>query len=123
MKKSELTNGMHVITNNNEEFIVMSNIVADKQIADGNIATTLLIRIDNGGWLNLNSYDENLTELDGDWDFGIKAIYKPLYYYDVLFSVFDDYHNTNFVQVYGRRNMTQAEIEKELGYEINIIED
>ena len=123
MKKSELTNGMHVITNNDEEFIVMSNVIADKQIADGKTAHVILVRIDGNGWLGLDSYDENLNELDGSWDFEIKEIYKPLYYYDILSSVYDIYHGKNFVQVYGRRNMTQAETEKELGYKINIIED
>ena len=127
MKKSELTNGMHIITNNDEEFIVMSNVIADKQIEDGKTAHVILVRIDGHGWLKLDDYDENLNRIDsGDddfmWDFEIKAIYKPLYYYDILSSVYDAYHRKNFVQIYGRRKMTKEQIENARGYEIEIVE-
>ena len=76
MKKSELTNGMHVITKGDEEFIVIDNVVADKQIEDGKICNVILVNIDGSGWLGLDNYDENLNELDGSYDFEIAEIYK-----------------------------------------------
>lgn len=125
MKKSELKNGMHVITKNGDEFIVIDNVVADKQIVDRNTSDVILVKIDNcGGWLALDRYDENLNSDgdDNDDDFKIVAIYKPLYYYDILLSVYDDYHGKNFVQIYGKKKMTKAEIEQALGYEIEIVD-
>ena len=128
MKKSELTNGMHVITNDGSEYIVINNVMADRQIEDGNTSEVLLVNIDGHGWLGINKdYDENLNRIDsGDddfmWDFEIKEIYKPLYYYDILSSVYDAYHRKNFVQIYGRRKMTKEQIEKALGYEIEIVD-
>ena len=124
MKKSEIKNGMHVITNKGKEYIVINNVEATEQIF---LANTIMVRLDGEGWLPLDNYDDNLRyRLSGDDNddaYDIKEVYVPKFYVDIFASI----HNANrdgFIKVWERpsaKKMTKAEIEAKLGYEIEII--
>jgi hypothetical protein len=132
MKKSDIKNGMHVITNNGEEYIIISGIKACGQIKDNNTASIVMVNMDAyGGWMSFDDYDDDLRFHDPEGDeygedrcYDIKEVYSPLYYAWTLLSV----NNKNFIDKFTkvwerpRKKMTKAEIEKELGYEIEIVE-
>jgi hypothetical protein len=132
MKKSDIKNGMHVITNNGNEYIIISGIEAYKQIEDTNTANTVMIQLDGSGWMPFDDYDDDLCyhdpegdECDIDRYYDIKAVYTPQYYSWTLLSVYDkSCISDKFIKVWERprKKMTKAEIETELGYEIEIVE-
>lgn len=118
MKKSDIKNGMHVITKNGIEYIVMSNVEANDQIVTPN---TIMVRVNDYGWLSLDSYSDDLRH-ENDDVYDIETVYAPRYYREVLSSVHD---NINFIKVWERpipKSMTKEEIEAELGYEIEIVD-
>ena len=125
MKKSNIKNGMHVITNNGDEYIVISNVGAQNQTTTCKIA---MINLSNG-WMPLDEYDDNLCyrgDDDDDRDYDIKEVYAPKYYANTFESVKDFTNKHKFVKLWERpipKKMTKAEIEAELGYEIEIVED
>ena len=59
MNKSDIKNGMHVITKDGTEYVIMSNIYAPKQIDDGNTAKVVMLCL-NGGWMNFDKYSDDL---------------------------------------------------------------
>lgn len=129
MKKSDIKNGMHVITNDNVEYIIISEVEADMQKGDTR-ANTIMVQINGHGWMPLDKYDDNLyfqpkdgREYENHRCYDIKAVYTPLFYGWMLKSV-DDYTD-RFTKVWerSRKKMTQIDIERELGYEIEIIDD
>lgn len=131
MNKSDIKNGMHVITSDNTEYIIIDGVEAQGQIDDGNTANIIMARVNEYGWMPFDDYDDDLyyhdpegSVYDEDRCFDIKAVYEPRYYSWVFGSVkqFAD----KFIKVWERpiaKKMTKAEIEKELGYEIEIVED
>lgn len=133
MKKSDIRNGMHVITNNGNEYIIISGIEADKQIAEKNTANTVMVQLDGDGWMPFDDYNDDLcyhdpeaSEDDDDIDryYDIKTVYAPRFYAWTLVSV-NEYSKDKFTKVWERprKKMTQLDIERELGYEIEIISD
>ena len=135
MKKSEIKNGMHVITNDGSEYVIISGIEARGQIEDNNTANVVMVNTDSyGGWMSFDNYDDDLRfhdpegEDEYDRDYDIKIVYAPRYYAWTLLSVHDkdsEDRLDKFTKVWERecKKMTKAEIEKELGYEIEIVED
>lgn len=130
MKKSDIKNGMHVITKDGSEYIIMSDIYAPKQIEDNNTAKVVMLGID-GGWMNFDQYDDYLcfrdTEeevCDDDFLYDIEEVYIPKLYAWTLESVLEERNKNDFTRLWKRgvKKMTKAEIEAELGYEIEIIE-
>lgn len=129
MKKSDIKNGMHVITNDGTEYVIISGIEASEQ--NVNTAKTVMVQFNGNGWMSFDEYDDNLRYHDPDGDeydedklYDIKTVYTPRYYSYTLSSV----HNNifDFYKVWERpiaKKMTKAEIEAELGYEIEIVED
>ena len=134
MKKSDIKNGMHVITNDDVEYIVISGIEAQGQIRDNYTANTIMIQINDDGWMPFDDYDDNLhyhdpeanefDDDDSDRYYDIKAVYAPTFYAWTLSSVYNKELTDKFTKVWERtfKKMTKAEIEKELGYEIEIVE-
>lgn len=131
MKKSDIRNGMHVITKGGEEYIIMSGIYAPKQIEDSNTAKVVMLSLDCG-WMNFDQYDDDLCfrdtvdEVDDDdYQYDINEVYAPKYYAWTLESVLEEKNKNDFIRLWKRgvQKMTKAEIEAELGYEIEIIED
>lgn len=130
MKKSDVKNGMHVITNENTEYVIISGVEAQGQINDNNTADIIMIQLDGDGWMPFDDYDDDLHYHDPEGDeydeeddiYDIKAVYAPKYYAWTCASIvkYDD----KFIKMWERpiaKKMTKAEIEKELGYEIEII--
>ena len=124
MKKSEIKNGMHLITNGGDEYIVVGDAYAQYQEEP----QTVLVNLSHG-WMFLEDYDDDLCCCSDDFsycgysDFDIKEVYAPKLYAAMLDSVNKD--KSSFVKLWERpitKKMTKAEIEAELGYEIEIIE-
>lgn len=132
MKKSDIKNGMHVITNDGSEYVIISGIEARGQIEDNNTANVVMVNVDKyGGWMSFDNYDDDLRFHDPegeddeyDRDYDIKIVYAPRYYGWTMLSIHDDYSINKFTKVWERerKKMTKAEIEKELGYEIEIVD-
>lgn len=126
MKKSDIKNGMHVITNDGTEYIIISGIEANKQTIT---ADTVMVQINGyGGWMPFDRYDDDLRYYDkhGDNDaaFDISEVYTPNFYAYVLKSVHDVIKD-RFIKLWERpivKKMTKAEIEAELGYTIEIVD-
>ena len=132
MKKSDIKNGMHVITNDGIEYIVISGVEADGQIKDGKTANIIMTQVNDNRWMPLDDYDDDLHYHDPEDDeyiedrcYDIKAVYTPRYYSWVLESIYNKKSTDRFIKVWERsfKKMTKAEIEKELGYEIEIVDD
>lgn len=129
MKKSDIKNGMHVITKGGEEYIIMSDVYAPKQINEHRIAKVVMLNLD-GGWMNFDKYDDDLCFRDTIYDaadddslYDIDEVYVPNYYSWTLESALKN--KEDFTRLWKRsvKKMTKAEIEAELGYEIEIVED
>lgn len=130
MKKSEIKNGMHVITKDGSEYIIMSDIYAPKQIEDNNTAKVVMLGID-GGWMNFDQYDDDLCfrdtidEVDDDdFLYDIAEVYAPKFYAWTFESVLEERNKNDFIRLWKRgvKKMTKAEIEEALGYEIEIVD-
>lgn len=126
MKKSDIKVGMHVITNNGEEYVILKDIYATSQTEK---AYTVMVDINGDGWMNFDEYTDDLRfdeNLDG---YDIKAVFVPKFYCGTLDSVnygYADYNSYRFEKLWERpiaKKMTKADIEKELGYEIEIIKE
>lgn len=129
MNKSDIKNGMHVITKYGDEYVIMSNIYAPNQIKENNTAKTVMLGLD-GGWMNFDKYDDDWCfrdtvdeEDDDDFQYDIDEVYVPKYYTWTLESVLEERNKNDFIRLWKRvKKMTKAEIEAELGYEIEIVE-
>lgn len=132
MKKSDIKNGMHVITNDGTEYVVISGVEAQGQIDNHNTADIVMVQVSGNGWMPFDEYDDDLHYHDpeGDEDdddddiYDIKIVYAPRYYSCVLSSIYKSPHR--FIKMWERsvsivKKMTKADIEKELGYEIEIV--
>jgi hypothetical protein len=124
MQKSDIKNGMHVITNSGREYLIISNVEANEQTF---LANTIMVRLDGEGWLPLDKYNDDLcyrfNDNDDDAYYDIKEVYVSNFYVNILSSVHDA--KNSFTKVWERpitRKMTKAEIEAELGYKIEIID-
>jgi hypothetical protein len=126
MKKSDIKNGMHLITDSGDEYIVVGDVYAPKQDTQ---SKTVLVSLSHG-WMSLEDYDDNLRCCDDDGSyvdygsFDVKEVYAPKFYKDMFDSV--KYNKDEFIKLWERhiaKKMTKAEIEEELGYEIEIVED
>ena len=125
MQKSDIKNGMHVITNNGEEYVILSDVYASSQVNSHNTAHVIMAHINGEGWMNFDKYTNDLRCESGHFDYEIQAVFEPKYYSATLMSVRSDYSNYNFTKVWERptrKKMTKIDIEKELGYEIEIID-
>lgn len=96
MSKSILKNGMHVITRNWNEYVIMSNVKANKQMNMTNEMIGLNIKTE--GYINIDSYNDDLTK-GSNHDYDIQIIYEPHYYRDILLSVKAGGNNFDLVAV------------------------
>ena len=110
--KSDLRTGMKVTTREGIEYIVLLNVKHecsdDKDIIVG--------VTDTNNWLRLDSYNNNLTFKDRTMkEFDIVDVKIPHH----LANLIADTKSLEWS--FQRKEMTQAEIEKILGYKIKII--
>lgn len=56
MKKSDIKNGMHIITNDNIEYVVISGVKAQEQTE---IHDTIMVQLNKDGWMPLDDYEES----------------------------------------------------------------
>lgn len=125
MKKSDIKNGMHVITNNGNEYVILSDVYASLQISNNNTAHVIMADINGNEWMNFDKYTSDLRCNDDDYE--IQAVFSPKYYKATLMSVYDtddiSYYFTKLWERPIKKKMTKANIEKELGYEIEIVDE
>ena len=94
MNKAILKNGMHVITRNGNEYIIMSDAKAISQLH-----TSEMIGLNiHGGYIQIDSYNDNLTK-DSNHDYDIQIIYEPHFYKDILLSVRAGGNNFDVISV------------------------
>ena len=124
MKKSDIKNGMHVITNGGEEWVIINNVEAQEQTQTSN---TIMVRIGVDGWMPFDDYNDDLsyTSNNSGYEdyFDIKEVYAPRFYAYVTSSIYE--YKGEFIKVWERpivKKMTKAEIEAELGYKIKIVD-
>jgi hypothetical protein len=130
MNKSDIKNGMHVITKDGSEYVVISDVYAPCQIADENTAKVAMLGL-HGGWMNLDQYDEESLCFrdkpsyikEDDWQYDIEEVYAPKYYSYTFESVKSKTKN-DFIRLWKRgvKKITKEEIEAILGYEIEIVD-
>lgn len=122
MKKSDIKNGMHVITMSGEEYVIINNVQAREQIRRNNTANVVMVSVGYHGWMNFDEYDDDLRHRN-DEEYDIKEVYEPRFYSYTLSPIRED--REMFNKVWERlipKKMTKAEIEAELGYKIEIVE-
>ncbi len=118
--KTYFTNGMHVITKCGKEYVFLIHINATEQ-SSATYTDRILVGFNEKNWLNFNKYNNDLTL--GEDCFDIQKVYAPKYFRGVFCSVKD--YPDEFDLVWKRpekKKMTLEEVEKKLGYEIEIIE-
>ena len=118
LKKSDLRTGMKVVTENGIEWRVLLN--AAHEYDD---TKDFLIRFDTAGWMKLSDYDDNLKIIDDrDRDgyvnsYDVKEVYEASH---LMYLFKQEYGNIVWDKL--KRKMTKEEIEKELGYKIEIVD-
>ena len=129
MKKSDIKNGMHVITNNGDEYVILNDIYATVQTENNHTAHTIMALINGNGWMDFDGYTSDLR-YNRNSDYDIQAVFVPQFYSATLKSVndykYDGYDSYYFKKLWERdipKKMTKADIERKLGYEIEIVED
>lgn len=125
MKKSDIKSGMHVVTNNGYEYVILNDVCCSNQTdAKGKF---IMIRMGNpSGWMDFEDYDDNLCYFGkGDDNYTIKEVYQSHYYKSILKSTIEDENDKYYFDKIWERpkkmKMTKAEIEEALGYKIEII--
>ena len=118
MKIEDLKTGMHVITRNDKEYIVIKNVTYNMcGQAD------IMVDINKHGWLNLKDYDKYLTSHHEE--FSIQKVYMPMVLHGFGFTNSVKTDLDDFMLIWERptkKRMTLEDIEAELGYGIEIIE-
>lgn len=113
MKKSDLRTGMKVTLRNGDNYIVLLN--AKHKYSDNKNILVGCHNYDSCDWVILDNYNEDLTNNKENKSFDIVKVEEC----EHLGYLFTD--RLEFSQP--TKEMTLAEIEKELGYKIKIKED
>lgn len=118
MKLSDLKTGMRIITRNGYEFIVLENV----KTPSGKTQDMYVQK--DGGFMPEGSYNEDLTAIgDRDWDImKVYAQHQGKYLDGSVISGETKYMDLIWERK-DKKEMTIAEIEKELGYSIKIVKD
>lgn len=123
MKLSDLKTGMHVILRDGDEYIVLKDTCLysnyDYDTYEKNIIKTLNSRT----YTSLNNYNEDFTSAISNW-LDIVEVYTCNCVTAILESVKNE--PDSFIRIFEEKptkKMTLEEIEKELGYKIEIIND
>lgn len=93
MDKTMLKNGMHVITRNGKEYVIMSDIEANMQIHTNEIVG---LNIRKEGFIRVDNYNDDLT-LGSNHDYDIMFVYEPHFYKYILSSILSDRDNFDLI--------------------------
>ncbi len=115
MTKGDLKTGMHVVTKNGVEWVVLRDTMFhDKDIL-------IVVHEEDGceGWLPLKSYNNNMTIIDrGFADFDIVRVYQPKYEFTTLEYKLDCHDEDLSDKIFAEETMTKAEAENKFGIRI-----
>ena len=117
MKKSDLKTGMRVETNKGNIYLVIKDIEC-KLYGHQDLAF-----VNKNGFLIGSNYDESLKNINGDNEFDIKRIFA-ITFFDKHFLQKSLLNLDKRYAIWEReepKKMTDSEIEKELGYQIEIV--
>jgi len=116
LTKSDLRTGMHVVTREGVEFVVLK----DTLFADGDILVAPHEEDDNhGNWLSLDKYNDNLTFGDAEFNyFDIVRVYQPKYEFTTLEYKLDCSDVDLSDIIFAEEVMTKAEAEEKFGIRI-----
>ncbi len=118
--KNDFKIGMRVVTANKEEWVVMPSVEGD----------LCLVKLGESGWNELSDYDDTLNIRYADGapmkQYAIDKIYMSALSACILSDLNekDDWGCNVFGLIWERtqpKKMTKLEIERELGYEVEII--
>lgn len=116
MTKDDLKTGMHVVTKEGMEFVVLK----DTLFINGDILVAPHEEDDNhGNWLSLNSYNNNLTFNNSAFSgFDIVRVYQPKYEFTTLEYKLDCSDADLSDIIFAEDVMTKAEAEEKFGIRI-----
>lgn len=121
MKLSDLKTGMHVILRDGDEYIVLKDTclcLFDHDTYGKNI----IKKLNDGLYTSLNNYNEDFTNADEFKTLDIVEVYTCNYVSVILKSVKDTPDSFTRIFLEKPKKMTLEEIEKVLGYRVEIIE-
>lgn len=115
LTKSDLKTGMHVVTREGMEFVVLK----DTLFADEDILVAPHEDDKSGDWLPLNKYNDNLTYSDAEFScLDIVRVYQPRYEFTALEYKLDCSDVDLSDIVFAEEVMTKAEAEEKFGIRI-----
>lgn len=113
MTKDDLKTGMHVVTRNGTELVVLKDTVFDEDVI-----IAVYEDESRGNWISLNNYHNNLIH-KAYADFDIVKIYQPTCEYSVFEHKFNRCPNDNSeMLIFEEETMTKAEAEQKFGIRI-----
>ena len=112
MTLNDLKTGMHVVTRDGMEMIVLRDTTFNKDIF-------VAVHEDEcgGSWREFEDYNNNLTNKKHR-DSDIVRVYAPIYEYTTLDYKFDDKYDGIANMVFAEETMTKAEAEQKFGIRI-----
>lgn len=112
MTLNDLKTGMHVVTRDGIEWVVLKDTTYNKDIL-------IAVQEDeyNGCWCELEGYNNNMTHKTKH-DNDIIRVYTPIYEYTTLQYKYDCCHEGLADMVFAEEAMTKAEAEQKFGIRI-----
>lgn len=112
MTLNDLKTGMHVVTRENIEYVVLKDTTYKKDIL-------IAVHEDeySGCWCELKDYNDDMTHKNKR-DCDIVRVYLPIYEYTTLDYKFDCNHEGIADMVFAEEAMTKAEAEQKFGIRI-----
>lgn len=119
MKLSDLKTGMHVILRDGDEYIVLKDTCLC--LFYDTYGKNIIKNLNAKTYTSLDNYNEDFINADGFKTLDIVEVYTCDCVSDILESVKDE--PNAFTRIFEERptKMTLEEIEKELGYKIEIV--
>lgn len=115
MTKNELKTGMHVVTKDGREFVVLK----DTLFTDRDVLVAPHDDENSGNWLPLDNYNDNLTfDNRGFSRFDIVKVYQPKYAFTTLEYKLDTSDTDFSDMIFAEEVMTKAEAEEKFGIRI-----
>lgn len=119
MKLSDLKTGMHVILRDGNEYIVLKDTCLC--LFYDTYGKNIIKNLNGATYTSLDNYNEDFTNTDGFKNLDIVEVYTCDCVSAILKSAKDE--PDSFTRIFEERptKMTLEEIEKELGYKIEIV--